>query len=80
MEKTIINVPLNVPNKLIEDGLVALYAKDKGWQEDGELTPVEYLIKHVQMMVKNDFQHTYNQYVLSQATKKAQEDIDSLFA
>lgn len=77
---TVINVPLDVPTELLNNGLVDLYATDKGWDKNGELTAVEYLAAHIRTMVKNDFLTTYERYVQAQAAKKAQADVNSFFA
>lgn len=77
---TVINVPLDVPTELLNNGLVELYAKDKGWDATSELTAIEYLTAHIRTMVKNDFLTTYERYVQAQAVKKAQSDANSFFA
>lgn len=79
-EITVINVPLDVPKELLNNGLVELYATDKGWDKNGKLTAIEYLTAHIRLMVKNDFATTYERYVQAQAVKKAQSDVNSFFA
>jgi len=77
---TVINVPLDVPTELLNNGLVELYATDKGWDKNGELSAIEYLTAHIRTMVKNDFLTTYERYIQAQAVKKAQADVNSFFA
>lgn len=79
-EITVINVPLDVPTELLNNGLVELFASDKGWNPSGGQTAVEYLTAHIRKMVKDDFLTTYERYVQQQALKKAKADVDSFFA
>ena len=78
-EITVINVPLDVPTELINNGLVDLYAKDKGWDASTGQTAIEYMINYIRKMIKDDFKTYYERYTQQQALKKAQEDVDSLF-
>ena len=79
-EITVINVPLDVPTELINNGLVDLYAKDKGWDASSGQTAIEYMTGFIRSMIKNDFLTTYERYVQAEALKKAKSDVDSFFA
>lgn len=79
-EEVIIQVPLNVPVKIIDGGLVEIYAKDKGWVPDEQgPTAIEFLISYIRKMVKEDFERSYLNYVQIQVRDKASLEAKALF-
>lgn len=72
-----INVPLDVPQQIIDSKLVNLYATDKGW--DGQGDPIEFLTGYIRKMVKADFERSYSSYLAAQAALKAEADAKAFF-
>lgn len=76
---TRINVPLDIPTELIDNGAIELYATNLGWDTSSTISAVDYSIAQIRGKVLNEYRKIVSEMGEIAGRTQAENQFDSFF-